>query len=487
MAFGKDPSHLNNIGAFGGNPMQRGRSAARRPTRSGGGFSSVFYWANNFTPSLSPGYDTVRFIPAEYKQLVTHDGKTASEEVLPYVKYIEHYNGEKGCICSAGAFFGVRDKAQPCPSCDKFWENVRENKALKAQGLKPVKRMSADDRFAWTIFDYAYYFEVPQLTAEGQYKMDPKTNQPYMRWEKGNPQDPRFQGRQFKEGQVIAWSMSKPIFDIIAARDKMIANCCKSCGNREGIVCTAKYCPGCNGLVYNPQSTTLSLEDQQKIDDNIFNCPNCKRTGYLAEQIACRTCPNPARASLFDVDMQVQMTKTGKNDNKTLQILGWELRPMQVKPEVLPTIQPLDLLKKFGPTDPATQKNVMKIADAPPQQMPQQGPSQFAGQYQQPYQQPVAQQWGGQPLPPMQQFNPQMAPQQPMPQQAPQQFIQPQMPQAAPQQPAFIPYQQPAPQQVIEAAPQQYQMPAPQVAAPAVPQMQFPQGFFPQGGQGGQQ
>lgn len=415
MAFGKEASHLANIYGFGGNLMQKAKTAARRPTRTAKG--SAFYWKDTYHPSEIQA-DIVRLIPGDYRQQFTLDGENVVEDSFPFVIYREHHNGKRGCICSGGPLWANSKLAQPCPSCTIFWEDVRERKAKKARGdnTKGPNRMSTRDQFAFTVWDYSLYFEVPDVDSNGQYRMNPKTNSPYTHWEKGNQNDPQYQGRPWKLGNLLPWSMSETNKNLLLAFDKeQVGKTCVSCKSRGSIYPTMRVCgnPQCQAPIYDPNNCTLTPEQREQIDNYPYACQKCGQTGYSTEQIACSVCTQPRRTTLFDVDLQVQLIQAG--DKKMLQIWNFsEPRPIQVAdPEVLKTIQPLDLLKKFAPTPPETQMKIYGFQQVaaptpPPAAMPQM-PHMGA-----PMGMPQAPQYQPQPV---QYQNQQQAPQQNWPQQ----------------------------------------------------------------------
>lgn len=369
MAFGKDKSQLGRVGSFGGNFLQKAKTQARRPER--GGYAAP-YWKDTYRPP-DDSADIIRLIPGDYTCEVSHDGETVVQEAFPYYTYREHHNGKRGCICCAGPLFGHKGKAEYCPSCDLFWEDVAERKAKKARGdkTKGPNRMSARDLHAFTVWDYGLYFEVPQVDGQGNLRMNPKTNQPYTQLEKGDPNDPKYQGKPWKQGRLLAWSMGQTYLDTFVEWSKQVGKCCKSCGARDSIKTTAKICgnPECGAVVYDPRTTTLSKEQREQIDYYPYKCPHCQVESYVAEQIECSNCTSPAKATIFDVDFQVQRLKT-QGQQTFLQIFTFsDPRPIQVAdPEVLKTIKPLDLKKKFAPTPPQEQAKIYGFQLSPPAQ-----------------------------------------------------------------------------------------------------------------------
>ncbi len=486
MAFGKDPSQIQNMPPHGGSYLQRAKTAARRPNRSPKG--SSFYWKDCYSPpDLS--IDVGRLIAGSYQQEVTYDGENAVTETFPYYLYREHHNGKRGAICAGGALWANKEKAEPCPACDVFWEDVNERKAKKARGdnTKGPNRMSCRDQYVFNWWDYGTYFEMPEVDKNGQFRMNPKTNQPYTHWVKGSPSDPRFQGRPWKSGHLLPWPMGTTYKDTLFTFAVQIGRGCKSCGSKDSIRCVMKICgnPQCGQFIYDPNNCSLTDEQRDQIDNYPYECPHCGQKVFVDEVIECSSCQNPQRASIFDVDLQVQRMGT-KGQQTFLQILNWsEPRPIQVSdPEILKTIQPLDLPKKFAPTPPEAQVKIFGLSTSVPTSGP--GAPPIVGQ---PQQQPPMQA-----TPPMQPPMPQQAPQGPMPGpslgtappmqpppqqqqwQAPMPPMQPQhqhQPQQQWQQPPMQPPQQ---QQWQQSQPQPQPQPVEQAPVMNYPPMQAPGG-----------
>ncbi len=451
MSFGKDQGHLANIPAHGGNFIQRAKTAARRPSRSGGG--GMPYWKDSFRPSLITP-TLLRLIPGSYKQLVTHDGETAVEEEFPYVMCREHMSklsgNLRGGLCSGGPLFANKKKAQACHGCDYYWEDVRERKAKRARGdkTKGPNRMSCRDQYVYTAFDYAPYWKMPDVDKNGQLRMNQNTNQPYTHWETGNLNDPKFQGKEWKQGHLLSWSMGQTYQDVLVMQAKVIGTHCTTCGNMSCISTVMKVCGNqqCGEFIYDPSNSTLTDEQRDQIDNYPYQCPRCQQTHYVDEVIQCTVCTpanhTPKRASIFDVDMQVQAV--GNPGSQTfLQVLSTSPpRPIQVDAKVLETIKPLDLLRKFAPTPLEVQRKIwnIQVANAPLVGQP-------AGQPPVAPTMPTA--------PGMQQ---QMAPQQPVapaptgvvPAPVTQQVMPPQPMQFAPQPQAAVPAAPPQPQPVAQ-------------------------------------
>lgn len=374
MSFGKDESHLGNIPPYGGNYIQRAKSHAKRPVRSGGGGGRMPHWKDGFKPSLV--YPSLgRLIPGAYPQQVTHDGETVVEETFTYVKWREHVSKSSGsprsAICSGGALFANKKSALPCEGCVTWWEDVRERKAKSARGDKTrgPNRMSCRDQYSYTWFDYAPYWKMPDIDKQtGQPRLNPNTNEPYYHWETGSVNDPKFAGKEWKQGHLLSWSMGSTYQDVLIMQAKQIGMHCNTCKGMGCIATLMKICgnPQCGQFIYDPNNTTLTIEQQNTIDYDKYSCPQCQQSNYVDEVIECANCTpqghTPTRASIFDVDLQVQAA--GNPGSQTfLQVLTTsQPRALQIAdPKVLESVKPLDLLKKFAPTSLERQRQTWNI------------------------------------------------------------------------------------------------------------------------------
>lgn len=356
--FGKNPQGLGGMPTFG---AQQFVSAGKRAQYD----RKEYHWKGAYKLPVSPGPpDIGRLIPGSYLQQWLDDDGNLQEGELPFVMYKEHHNGRASCVCSAGPYCAVKDKALPCPSCGVFWQDHAIRKMKKANGDRTPgpERISLRDYFAFNWWDYGLYYQVPQLQRNGQPRLSQKTGQPYTEWVKGQPNDPRYHGYPFKWGHLMPWSVSSGYKDTLDTYTKIVANGCASCGGRDTIVTITRNCgnPQCKAVIYD-SNTTLSPEQRAIIDYSRFQCPACGQRNFTTEQIQCKTCQNPKRASIFDVDLQV-MRSSSQKGTAALHIVNYsEPRPLQVPPEVAAQIQPLDLLKKFAPTAPDDQNRIMGL------------------------------------------------------------------------------------------------------------------------------
>lgn len=386
MSFGKDQQHTQNIPGYGaGSFAQKTATASRRGSRRGG----EPYWTGCFQLSEHTP-DTFRLLRGDYTQDV-YDGEanTIYPDTLPYVLVVEHYHAatRRGAICTGGPAWRSRDLRRPCEGCEMYWSDVMERKAKKTRGdtSRGPNRLSAREQYAFSIWDYGLYFEIPQVDKQGQIRMNQKTNQPYTEWVKGSSNDPRYQGRPWKQGHLLPWAMGVTYKDTLLQYNKVIRNSCTSCGNQNCVVSHGWFCrnPQCRQPIFDPNNTTLTPEQQDQITNFPHQCPHCGQKLYPEENISCTACQTPVRGSIFDVDIQA-MRQGSAGQQTFLNIMSYSNpRSIQVSDqEVLKNIKPLDLLKKFATTPIERQRSIWNLqsaqqpAQAPPQPAPQAPPGQ---------------------------------------------------------------------------------------------------------------
>lgn len=359
MAFGKDPKHLSTIPNYGGNFVQKSRMAIRRRQSSGTSGGKPF-WKDNFRPPEL--YSTiVRILPGQYEQFINDGFDNAVKVTAPFVKYREHttkFNGRiRSGICSAGPLYENWKLREDCVGCKLDWEDYLARKEIKRQGGNPgSQKVSSVEKYAYSVWDYAAYFKIPQTDKSGQPRMNPKTNQPYYDWATGDPNDPRFHGAEHIQGHALAWACGSSYQAILVDKAVQIGNSCANCGSRDSITAVVKMCgnKNCGHPIYEPDNTTLTAEQRKRIDEEPYTCPSCGEKNPVDELIECANCTpqggEARRAQLWDVDLQVQLLQAG--DRKMLQIHSYsDPRPIQINdPEIMKRAQPLDLIKQFAPT-----------------------------------------------------------------------------------------------------------------------------------------
>ena len=394
MAFGKRPDSFNQTSA------QLGRAA---PQPAGGNFRqqsgalshhtrgprrNLPYFVDMYQPSTSI-IDTVRLVPGNYiqEQLIGEGDKIECVTRLSqFIKFTEHFDGvlQVGTICSAGAWSSFPTKRKPCYGCDIYWDTYVRN----AEGKGESTRMSRQDKFAFSVFSYSKYHNMPQLDkTTGAPKMNERTGKPYMNLTKCT--GPVCEGcrtrAETKVGNMTHWPMNYTQLQILRAASANIGQSCSRCGTADCINSLTWMCAGCGEHIIRMDTTNFTMEEIQTITDNPYTCQQCEHVGFLEELLDCPECTRRGqmgvRASIFDVDLKVQLVPgTSGNNAKTLQVAGWSLPGLPV-PEFAAQLKPVDLLSRYQPDTLARQAERFHVA-----------PGQPAGQ-------PTAQDTQGQPTP----------------------------------------------------------------------------------------
>jgi len=354
MAYGKDKSTVQSLGSF----RQKANAYAAKKNE-GRSKSSTPFFVGQYKPSTGD-VDTIRIIEGHYtvQQVVGNGDHAALEEVeLPFFPYTEHYDGrnERSCICSAGPFANHKGKAQPCHGCAIFW-STRET---QADGKKKSERMSRREMYAFSVLDYGKYHKMPQIDKQtGQVRTN-DSGEPYYNWEKCSGlgckgcQDQRIESKQ---GNLRHWALGWAHYKTILETDKEIGKSCRACGGTDSIVSRAWLCPGCGDCAVDMSSTSLNQKQIDELTERPYHC-SCKYEGFLQEMIECKQCTPvggvAARATIFDVDMNVKRieTATGQGKQTALQISRWS-PPRPIDPNFKTALEkPLDLPKIYAPTD----------------------------------------------------------------------------------------------------------------------------------------
>ena len=379
MAWGKDDSQIKRItaanrGSLGQHAnIERARREEQKKNRANGGAS---YWRDRF--KLSKEFPSmIRLIPGSYSWDEEVDGQLVRYEGMEYYLYVEHTHGatKRGCICSGGPFrFTNSESREPCIGC-----TIRDEDYANSRGRKDkVSRMGVRVVRALTVYDYGPRLKTPRSDGKGGYVMNQNNNEPYYDW---NPlsfehaemmlrQNP---GAEIKYGALLAWSMNKTQWESLVQYGDEVRKDCATCGTMGSIRTVARVCACCGAHVYDPNNTSLTPEQQIKMDKQYYACPQCGGSAPLGETIYCGTCHEmtnrgqpmtPKRATIFDIDLMVKGVAAG-DDGKQITLLIPNRsgpRPISVAdPKVLETIKPLDLEKKFAPTPLDVQSKTWNI------------------------------------------------------------------------------------------------------------------------------
>lgn len=475
MAFGKNENDLELVSAF-----RRAETELAKPTPRSNTKSRIPAFTQEYTPS-TVSVDTVRLVPGEYdhKRAVMQTdalGKVTPSIAtikMPFIQYTKHFDGitNRGSICSAGPFRD-RELRDACYGCDIYFATATRNE----QGRYESSRMRKQAMYAFSVWNYADYHNAPQLDANGKVKCGPQ-GKPYMQWQpcigQGCP-GCRMGNLESKKGCMRAWPLNSTQYQVLTQTDKRVGTSCARCLGVNCIQSLGWMTSCCRTPVIDMRSTQLTVEEINKQTSTEHTCHQCKTAGMLVEQYSCGYCAQRGqqgvRASLFDVDLQVQIV-VDAGGKKNLQVLGFS------QPNVIPDIwkahlKPLSLTSMYAPDSLDHQAKMFDVAGttAGPQAPPLQAPIQPMGAtypaQQWPMQQPapqLQQAWGAPPAQPIQQ-QPQFAP-------PPQQYPPPAPPGWAPQQ-GFAQPAQPQ-QQATFAQPPQQQYPqqgyGPPTGAPEAP------------------
>jgi hypothetical protein len=407
-AYGKDTSQLNKVTPYGGSMSQRARHYAKQrehaaSKRRGGGAP---YWKDTFKCPTTMSR-IIRLIPGQYEQEYSPDDDNIVKGVFEYVIFREHYHGatSRGAICSAGPLFKNKHKAEECPGCEMYWEDVRARQEKKRRGdkSKGPNRISLREQYVFSVWDYGLYIKLPRTDQHGNV-VTGSQGTPFYDWVMADSNDPRQHQHEHKFGMLLAWPVGETYRDtLFSYNDETIQKDCSRCSAQGTVRTVSKICgnPNCEFEVYDPMNTTMNPEQIDKILSEPYNCPVCGVSSFIKDFAECSQCGMDApRATIFDVDLQVKAVGT-KGQQTVLQILARsEPRPIQVSdPEILKGIGPLDLIKKFQPTPPGKQRELWNLPAPQPQAQPQ-GPVHTGPP---PVQQQPQPQMGAPQPPPMQQ------------------------------------------------------------------------------------
>lgn len=365
MAFGKDTGNLKNVSAYGAKTLrqvankQQAAQQASRPPKGGQGA----FWRGAFKPPFHKE-TRGRLIAGSYDiATATSNGTIEVVEGLPYFTYTEHFDGrnKRGSICSAGPFMNFKDKRDPCYGCDMFYDSMEVDPQT---GKRRPGRVSKRDLYSFTWMHYGTFFKVDRVDKNGQLVLNQNTGKPYYDWVEGSPKNPKFAGKESMEGQLMHWPMGYTHFKTLLEYDRKIGKSCAACGTKDSIESVAWVCGKCGEAVIEMDSTTLEPQEVQQLTEQPTRCPSCGHEDYLEEVIECAGCSNPVRATLFDVDLDVQRLQASDGGNQTsLMISGWSA-PRPIPEKYKEKAKSLDLDKIYAPTPLEEQERIFGISSS---------------------------------------------------------------------------------------------------------------------------
>jgi hypothetical protein len=328
----------------------------------------------------------VRLIAGEYTVIKSNEKGELFEEILEWWECKEHYHGglKRGGLCSAGPLFMDRKNREDCYGCDIFWEGKDPN---------GKRKISMSDKFVFATVDQGLFHHVPQVDFKTQqYRMNEKTGKPYMEWAKCTRQGCTHcnTAEESKYGQIKPWPLSKTHFNTLNGYAEGIGTCCVTCSSRgvdsRGVIETAMWqCSNseCGEMIFDMSNTTATIEQIKDVVNDPYTCRACGQTQYPEAVIQCKNCTpaglEPVRATIFDVDMQVRVQKTGDGDQTALIIEGTS-DPQAMDPQFDELLQyKPNLEKRFSPTTLQKQADLWGISHTPAG-APQGGHTQQYGQ-----------------------------------------------------------------------------------------------------------
>lgn len=408
MSFGKDSKVRSAVGSF--RQMSNQFTKNTYGKKKGGG--GVPYFVDMFQPPINE-LCLVRLVPGEYLQdevsiapSPTPGGEDVvgvDQVVMTFIKFVDHFDGtrQKGAICSAGALAGFRELRQPCHGCDIYWATA----ARQSNGRFESTRMSRQNKYAFSCFDYSPYHKLEQYDQDTGKVRANAAGVPYFNWVRcqGQVCDACRAGKETKQGHMSHWPINYTQLQVLRAAETNIGHSCVVCSVENSIISMGWMCGGCGECVVDMATTQLKKDELLKLTDEKYGCNKCGNLAFLTEVYECRACAprghTGVRASLFDVDLKVSVVAGGGNGGKVLQVAGWSA-PHPIDPQFLEAAKPLDLVARYAPLSLEAQAGRFGIVpgmNQQPQTHEQQAPQAqrqpqtggFAGQqYQQPTPQP---------------------------------------------------------------------------------------------------
>lgn len=375
MSYGKDDSQLGRIAGFGATPSQQMGNAARRQQ---GPRKGTPPWANNFRPSQgTPDY--IRLIPGQFEaERINETTGEVFKEQVPWFEYTEHFHGtlKRSSVCSAGIHRMDKSKALPCRGCEIYWEDWRVRKQIEQEkGVKPTgpNRVSFSSRYAFLVLDMGWFYKGVRLDDSGRPVINQQNGQPFVDWikYKGPHQDADFQAAAEKrQGMVQSWPIGYNQFGMLGGYADIVQKHCRNCGGQNCIHTSSWVCPACSAPTLLPSESTLPPDKVKELVSKMVACRTCKQLSYPRALQSCQHCQNPTPATLYDVDMQVQVVKSGQQNQL---LVPWMSNPRPIDQVFSELIKKLpDLVKKFAPT-PYEEQVTLFGGAAPTAQQPAYG------------------------------------------------------------------------------------------------------------------
>jgi predicted RNA-binding Zn-ribbon protein involved in translation (DUF1610 family) len=158
----------------------------------------------------------------------------------------------------------------------------------------------------------------------------------------------KYQSYETREANTLHWSLGQGHFTTLQEYAVEIGKSCTTCGGSNCIKTEAWLCPNCNEALIEMENPTLSPQEIAEITSKEIICASCRQKVMLYEMMSCSQCGKPARADIFDVDMDVKRAATADGNQTTLIITGWSA-PKPVDPRFAEYAKNLPLSKIFAP------------------------------------------------------------------------------------------------------------------------------------------
>lgn len=349
--FGKNPDNKQSVTPFGGNASlaQRRAFLASQNERKGGGGGGKYMKELR----LSEQAERVRLIAGNYPVQYRGEFGTASEPAeilettLEWYPFVQHergvrngdnYSFEWKFTCSGGPFADTR-KRQECHGCVAWYECTKEERK---------KYYSKRNFNAITALHYRAYHEIEQESASGARFKDwePCVGRGCPRCAEKVPSVPY---------RILPLVLGSAHFETLMAYNKSVGEMCSACSNGE-IRSLAWLCgnEACGTDIIDMSSTTLQDSEILEKSNKPIRCPACGETSYMREFVECTGCSEPVRATLFDVDLDLQKVRLPNAESTVLQVPRTG-RPGRLPDTLAAAATPLDLVKLYGPADLKTQ------------------------------------------------------------------------------------------------------------------------------------
>lgn len=364
--YGKDRSVLEKLSAtFGRTAALVSQNSQRRTGRGGNRFSNVYH------PPTNGRTDTVRLLVGEYTLRLADEQANVIEVPNAFWSYEEHFDGrtQKSCVCSGGPLHKIPGRRDPCAPCDEFWEEIRNTKRGDA------RRWSKRTMFAFNVFVYGQFAEVDQIDRRtGRARVD-NHGKPFKEWARCDDLRPaQYAGATIKEGHLMQWPMGTEHYHTLLAFNAKIEQACKSCGTKSvkkkgqpskpAIYAAGYLCAHCQEEVIDLDRTELDAAAIQQLVSRPMKCPHCKELTEPFEALGCHHCSEPKRASIFDVDLEVQRVSANDGSKRTQLVISGFSDPYALEGEALAASERLyDLPSIYAPLPYEKQFEYFGITD----------------------------------------------------------------------------------------------------------------------------